>query len=664
MASSLRGLALGLGLICLASAVLLFTDRDRRGAGGGSPAAKTQRPARIGLVYFAPEEGFEVCQRGLMDGLREQGFVEGRNLEVQRAHAQAEIAMIPTLLQDFDARGLDLIVTFTTPCLTAACTTVRNTPVVFTYVYDPIAAGAGSSFTDHLPYVTGVGSFPPVAETVDLIRELMPEARRVGSIHNSAEANSEKVLSVARPIFREKGLVLEEATLTSTAEVVQAAQAVVARGADVLWITGDNTVQQAFDGVVRTAREAKLPIVTNVPEQLPRGALAAVGIAFYDSGVSAAQLAARVLRGESPRGIPFRNVAQVRRSVNLDVARDLGRDVPEALLARMDEVIDSTGLLARTPPDPATAHGDATQATPLARIWKLDLIEYANMVEVDEAEAGIRAGLAEAGLVDGRDFELRVRNAQGDMATLPILVDAAISNGTDLLLTLSTPSLQATAQRARGRPVVFSLTANPFLAGVGTSNEDHLSNVTGVPTPSAYEEMVRLVRELMPEARRLGTLTVPAEANSVFSTQELERAAKSAGFELVSLSANTSAEVNDAALALTSRDLDAITQVAGSLTTTAFVPIVRAADRRGLPVFGFLSSNVRDGAVAAVSRDYESAGRKTAALAARVMRGEEPARMPFEPDLTTRLLLNPAAARRAGIALPPALLARAASEGS
>ena len=657
MGSSLRGLALGLGLIALASAVLLFSDRDRRVARAKSDAVATERSFRIGLVYFAPEEGFQVCHRGLMDGLRAHGFEEGRNLEVVRAHAQAEIAMIPTLLQDFDSRGLDLIVTFTTPCLTAACSAVRNTPVVFTYVYDPIAAGAGTSFADHLPFVTGVGSFPPVAETVDLIQELVPGARRIGSVHNSAEANSEKVLNVARPIFEQKGLALEEVTVSTTAEVLQATQATVARGADAIWITGDNTVQQAFSSVVQAARAANIPIVTNIPEQLVQGALAAVGIAFYDSGVAAAELAARVLKGESPSQIPFRNVAAVWRSVNIDVARELGLEVPESVLSRADEVIDSSGRLARS----ATAtHRDSGDVAALDRTWKLDLIEYTNMIEVDEMEAGIRAGLAEAGLVAGRDFELRVRNAQGDMATLSILVDAAISEGTDLLLTLSTPALQATAQRARGRPVVFSLTSNPFLAGVGTSNRDHLPNVTGVPTPSAYEELVQLMLELMPEVQRIGTLTIPAEANSVFNTQELGRVAQRAGLELVSVAANTSSEVSDAALALTSQDIDAVAQVAGSLTTTAFVAIMRAAERRDLPVFGFISSNVRQGAVAAQARDYEDAGRKTGHMAARVMRGEDPARMPFEPDQSTRLLVNPEAARRAGIVLPSTVLARAA----
>ena len=302
MRSSLRGLALGLGLIALASAVLLIADRDRRGARGESNAAAAERLFRIGIVYFAPEEGFQVCQRGLMDGLRAHGFEEGRNLEVVRAHAQAEIAMIPTLLQDFDSRGLDLIVTFTTPCLTAACFRGAQHSSRLHLRLRSHRRRRGHQLADHLPFVTGVGSFPPVAETVDLIQELVPGARRIGSVHNSAEANSEKVLNVARPIFEQKGLALEEVTVATTAEVLQATQAVVARGADAIWITGDNTVQQAFSAVVQAARAAHIPIITNIPEQLAQGALAAVGIAFYDSGVAGRRARGPACSGASPRG--------------------------------------------------------------------------------------------------------------------------------------------------------------------------------------------------------------------------------------------------------------------------------------------------------------------------------------------------------------------------
>src|SRR4029077_11368721 len=172
---------------------------------GGTPSGPSMQ-YKIGLVYFAPEEGADSCMKGLFDGLKEQGIEERVNLEVRRSHAQAEIATIPLLIQNYDSSDVDVIVAMTTPVLTAAATMARSKPVVFTYVYDPIAAGAGKSRTDHLPRVTGVGSFPPVQETVDTIKRLVPGIRSVGTLYNTSEANSVKVMSVARPIFQQRGI--------------------------------------------------------------------------------------------------------------------------------------------------------------------------------------------------------------------------------------------------------------------------------------------------------------------------------------------------------------------------------------------------------------------------------------------------------------------------
>src|SRR5215831_11982681 len=179
---------------------------------------------KIGLVYFAPEEGADSCMKGLFDGLKEQGIEEHVNLEVRRAHAQAEIANIPLLIQNYDSSDVDVIVAMTTPVLTAAAAMARSKPVVFTYVYDPIAAGAGKSPTDHLPHVTGVSSFPPVQDTVDTIQRLVPGVRSVGTLYNSSEANSVKVVGVARGIFEQRGIQLQEVPINATSEVLQAAQ--------------------------------------------------------------------------------------------------------------------------------------------------------------------------------------------------------------------------------------------------------------------------------------------------------------------------------------------------------------------------------------------------------------------------------------------------------
>lgn len=278
---------------------------------------------RIGLVYFAPEEGAETCMKGLFDGLKEWGLEKGRNLEVLSAHAQGEIANIPMLLQNYVSQNVDLIMTMTTPCLTAACNTVKNNNVVFTYCYDPVAAGAGSSFTTHLPNVTGVGSFPPVEATVDMIKKLIPSVKAVGTVYNTSEANSVKVISVAREAFGKAGIKLEEVPATNTSEVFQSAQVACNRKVQAVWVTGDNTALQGFDGIVKATRDAQMPLFINDPEFTARGALACVGLGWYAPGHAAAGLVARVLHGASPASIPFESVVEQKIVLNHDVAAKL-----------------------------------------------------------------------------------------------------------------------------------------------------------------------------------------------------------------------------------------------------------------------------------------------------------------------------------------------------
>lgn len=312
-------------LIQSAGAALAFAGcRGRSTRGSGR--------SRVGLLYFAPEAGADLCIKGLYDGLAQEGFTKDVNLEVISSHAQGEISNIPMLVQNFETQGVDLIATLTTPCLTAACTAARNTHVVFTYCYDPVAAGAGKSFSDHLPNITGVGSFPPVEATVDLIQKLVPGVKAVGTVYNSSEANSVKVISVARDIFQKRGISLQEVTATNTSEVFQSAQVACYRNVQALWVTGDNTALQSFDAIVKATTSAKLPLIINDPEFTSRGALACVGVGWYPAGKAGGVLAARVLRGENPAGIPFQEVAEQKLVINQQAATRLGIVFPPDVL--------------------------------------------------------------------------------------------------------------------------------------------------------------------------------------------------------------------------------------------------------------------------------------------------------------------------------------------
>jgi ABC-type uncharacterized transport system substrate-binding protein len=308
-----------------ASALALAGCRGKSSRGSGR--------SRVGLLYFAPEAGAELCMKGLFDGLAQGGFSKDGNLEVISSHAQGEISNIPMLVQNFMTQGVDLIITLTTPCLTAACTVARNTHIAFTYCYDPVAAGAGKSSKDHLPNVTGVGSFPPVEATVDLIQKLVPGVKSVGTVYSSSEANSVKVIKVAREIFQKRGIALQEVTALNTNEVFQSAQVACHRNVQAMWVTGDNTALQSFDAIVKTTTDAKLPLFINDPEFTSRGALACVGLGWYPAGKAGGAIAARLLRGEDPATIPFQEVAEEKVVLNQQAAARLGIAFPPEVLA-------------------------------------------------------------------------------------------------------------------------------------------------------------------------------------------------------------------------------------------------------------------------------------------------------------------------------------------
>jgi ABC-type uncharacterized transport system substrate-binding protein len=611
------------------------------------PSLKPQagRIYKIGLAYFAPETAGDQCRQGILDGLKDLGFIEGKNLEIRRAHAQAEIANIPAMLQNFDSSDVDLVLPMSTPVISAACGFVKHKPVVFTYCSDPLAAGVGSSFSNHLQFVTGIGSFPPVEEMVDAIRQTLPGIKKVGTVYNASEANSVKVISVARQAFSKAGIKLEEVTVSTPADVLQAAQAVAAHDIQALYIQGDNTVAQAVNAVLRVAKESKLPLFMDDPDAARQGALACIGVGYYKPGYAVAKPVARVLLGESPAAIPLENVADTTVYLDEKQAEKFGVKFPPQLVAEANRQKSA-----------ASAANTAPAAAPPGRMAKVDLIEFLETPNVEANRQGILDGFKKVGLIEGRDLELRVRNAQGDMAVLNTIMDAAASDGSELLMTATTPALQAALQRARNRSLVFSLVANPMIAGAGRSEQDHLPNVTGAYVSAPHREGLEALRRCLPNLKRVGTLFVPSEVNSVFYKDDLEKAGKALGIEVEAVGVSTSGEIPDAAMALCSRKIDAVCQISDNLTGASFASIIQAARRARLPLMGFASGQAKTGALMTVSTDFYDGGVATAEIAAEVLKGKSPAGIPFYRVTKIKYYFNTQAAASVGVTIPPELL--------
>lgn len=290
------------------------------------------------------------------------------------------------------------------------------------------------------------------------------------------------------------------------------------------------------------------------------------------------------------------------------------------------------------------------------RKWKIYFVQFNDVIDVHEAEAGVMTGFRESGLREGTDYEVKILNAQGDMATVSALIDASITGGADMLVTFSTPTLQAALRRARTVPVVFNYVASGLKAGAGKSNTDHVANVTGVSLLPANDEALTILKTHFPSIHRIGTLYCPAETNMVFAKTALDASAKKLGYDVVYVAADTATDVPDAAAALMARDIDAVLQIPGNLTASAFGSIADAGRKAHIPIFAFQKAQAVGGAIVVVARDYKDSGRHAARLAARIIRGESPAKIPLEDFAGTNLVVNVEAARGLNLTIPPALV--------
>ena len=397
----MKSFSRGILALIIVSIILLLSDlqnRNRQKNTRVSPnrigsEALTGKKYSLGLCYFAPEASHDQLLAGLWKRLGELGFGRDRNLTVTEFHSNGEIGNISPILLNMDNLSFDLILVTSTPCVTAALNTIRKHRVAFTYCSDPIAAGAGKTYKDHPKGITGIGSFPPVEKTIQFILETVPKTKKIGTIYNNAEANSRSVVSLMRKVAAKKGFELLEVPVNNTSEIFQATQAILSKGIDALYISGDNTCTQGFDIIAGLCSKNSIPLVTNDKELIAKGALAAIGPGWNGVGYHTGDLVAKMLNGVSPDTIPLENFANENIEINPEKAKILGLTIPKEFLT-------------------------SSIPSPEGKKYEFAFVHYADSPMSEDCESGLRKSLEDHNLREGTDFTMKVFNAQGDIATL------------------------------------------------------------------------------------------------------------------------------------------------------------------------------------------------------------------------------------------------------
>ena len=290
--------------------------------------------------------------------------------------------------------------------------------------------------------------------------------------------------------------------------------------------------------------------------------------------------------------------------------------------------------------------------------FRMDLIKYLDNSYTRSFEESLKTGLANAGLVEGRDYKLRIRSAQGDMATLTMLVDAAVNARTDLLITFQSPTLYTAIQRAPSVNKIFTLLQNPFILGAGQSDDDHLPRLTGLYLVPPFEEMLDLIEQCSPPISSIGTIYDPGNDDSVYRRDELARMAAERSIQTIAVPYTSQNEIMMATDSLMSQSPKAVIHLQDPAQDITFPALFKNSVRRKIPVFSLVYNMEKIGAVIACSTDRQEIGNQFANMVVRIVRGEDPSFMPLENDraLKKRYGYNRTVASDIRLTLPESLL--------
>ena len=293
----------------------------------------------VAVTAIVEHPALDAARDGIKEALAEAGYKEGENLKFVYESAQGNPGTAAQIARQFVGDAPSVIVPISTPSAQAVVSATRDIPVVFTAVSDPLGAELIKDMEKPGGNVTGLSDMSPVADHIALIKEITPNAKSIGFIYNTAEANSVSTLAALKAEAEKAGLTIVESVATKSAEVQGAARALVGR-ADVIYVPTDNTIVSAFEAAVGVAEEAKIPLYAGDTDSVNRGALAALGFNYFDVGKQTGEVVVRVLKGEKPGDIPVRVAAGTDLVINKKAAEKMGVTFPESITKRATKTIE------------------------------------------------------------------------------------------------------------------------------------------------------------------------------------------------------------------------------------------------------------------------------------------------------------------------------------
>lgn len=289
---------------------------------------------QVGINQFADHPSLDNCRLGFIEGLKQEGFEDGVNVEYIYDNGQSETGTTNQIALNHVANNYDLLCGIATPAAQADYNAAdgKDIPVIFTAVSDPVAAGLAPEDGGAGLATTGTSDLLPLEKQVAMIRKLLPEAKTIGVLYSTSEANSISQIATLETIVGDYGFTLETAGITNSSEIPMAVDNLLTK-VDCINNLTDNTVVTSLSVILDKANAKGIPVFGSEIEQVKNGCAAAESIDYFQLGIQTGKMAARVLNGEDITTIPYETIKDSAVVINSEVLANLGIAVPEDMNA-------------------------------------------------------------------------------------------------------------------------------------------------------------------------------------------------------------------------------------------------------------------------------------------------------------------------------------------
>ena len=290
-------------------------------------ADKKKDVFRIGISQFITHQSLDATREGFVDELAKQGYVEGKNIEIDLQNAQGEQRNLKTISQQL-AESSDVVLAIATPSAKSLANTTQTTPVVFSAVTDPVSAKLVESREHPGGNVTGTSdqSSDAISTQINLIKKVLPKAKIIGILYTQSEPNSVVQKDEAKRLLKEKGFTVVEKTILDSNNVKAAAESLMAE-VDMVFVPTDNIISSTMETVKQVSIKHKVPVFGGSTEMIAVGGLYNYGTNYEELGRQTARMLIRVLKGEKPENIAVELPEKLELHTNKEMADALGIDI-------------------------------------------------------------------------------------------------------------------------------------------------------------------------------------------------------------------------------------------------------------------------------------------------------------------------------------------------